>query len=37
MRLGTWAQHLDLRDNASLAEQWVYGNRTILGAWSARG
>ena len=31
MRLGTWAQHLDLRDNASLAEQWLYGNRSILG------
>jgi len=29
-RLGTWAQHLDLRDNASLAEQWLYGNRSIL-------
>lgn len=31
MRLGTWAQHLDLRANASLAEQWLYGNRSILG------
>jgi phosphatidylglycerol:prolipoprotein diacylglycerol transferase len=31
MRLGTWLQHLDLRDNASLAEQWAYGNRSILG------
>ncbi|TNM50162.1 prolipoprotein diacylglyceryl transferase [Nocardioides albidus] len=31
MRLGTWAQHLDLRDNATLAEQWVYGNRSVLG------
>ena len=31
MRLGTWVQHLDLRDNASLAEQWLYGNRSILG------
>jgi phosphatidylglycerol---prolipoprotein diacylglyceryl transferase len=29
-RLGTWAQHLDLRANASLAEQWLYGNRSIL-------
>ncbi|HEU4425131.1 MAG TPA: prolipoprotein diacylglyceryl transferase family protein, partial [Pilimelia sp.] len=29
-RLGTWAQHLDLRRNASLAEQWLYGNRSIL-------
>jgi phosphatidylglycerol---prolipoprotein diacylglyceryl transferase len=31
MRLGTWLQHLDLRANASLAEQWAYGNRSILG------
>jgi prolipoprotein diacylglyceryltransferase len=31
MRLGTWMQHLDLRQNASLAEQWLYGNRSILG------
>src|SRR3954447_1917824 len=31
MRLGTWAQHIDLRQNASLAEQWLYGNRSILG------
>lgn len=31
MRLGTWLQHLDLRENASLAEQWAYGNRSILG------
>ena len=29
-KLGTWAQHLDPRDNASLAEQWLYGNRSIL-------
>jgi prolipoprotein diacylglyceryltransferase len=29
-RLGTWAQHLDPRDNATLAEQWLYGNRSIL-------
>lgn len=29
-RLGTWAQHLDPRDNASLLEQWAYGNRSIL-------
>jgi prolipoprotein diacylglyceryl transferase len=29
-RLGTWAQHLDLRHNASLPEQWLYGNRSIL-------
>src|SRR3954468_9699551 len=31
MRLGTWMQHLDLRQNASLTEQWLYGNRSILG------
>jgi len=31
MRLGTWAQHVDLRENATLAEQWLYGNRSILG------
>jgi prolipoprotein diacylglyceryltransferase len=31
-RLGTWAQHLDPRDNASLVEQWAYGNRSILSA-----
>jgi phosphatidylglycerol:prolipoprotein diacylglycerol transferase len=31
MRLGTWLQHLDLRANASLVEQWAYGNRSILG------
>lgn len=31
MRMGTWLQHVDLRDNASLAEQWLYGNRSILG------
>ncbi|GAA0721499.1 prolipoprotein diacylglyceryl transferase [Dactylosporangium roseum] len=29
-RLGTWAQHLDPRDNATLIEQWAYGNRSIL-------
>lgn len=29
-RLGTWAQHLDLRQNATLPEQWLYGNRSIL-------
>lgn len=37
MRLGTWLQHVDLRENASFAEQWLYGNRSILsglvGAW----
>jgi phosphatidylglycerol:prolipoprotein diacylglycerol transferase len=31
MRLGTWMQHVDLRENATLAEQWAYGNRSILG------
>ena len=31
MRLGTWLQHTDLRANATLAEQWAYGNRSILG------
>jgi phosphatidylglycerol:prolipoprotein diacylglycerol transferase len=30
-RFGTWAQHLDLRQNAGLAEQFLYGNRSILG------
>jgi phosphatidylglycerol---prolipoprotein diacylglyceryl transferase len=29
-RLGTWVQHLDLRANATLPEQWLYGNRSIL-------
>jgi phosphatidylglycerol---prolipoprotein diacylglyceryl transferase len=29
-RLGTWFEHLDLRRNASLLEQWLYGNRSIL-------
>lgn len=29
-RLGTWWQHLDLRQNATLVEQWLYGNRSIL-------
>lgn len=37
MRMGTWLQHLDLRQNASVMEQWLYGNRSILsglvGAW----
>jgi len=37
MRMGTWLQHVDLRENASIAEQWVHGNRSILsglvGAW----
>jgi phosphatidylglycerol---prolipoprotein diacylglyceryl transferase len=29
-RLGTWLEHLDPRRNASLVEQWLYGNRSIL-------
>ncbi|WP_211588863.1 prolipoprotein diacylglyceryl transferase [Allorhizocola rhizosphaerae] len=29
-RLGTWAQHFDLRANATLVEHWIYGNRSIL-------
>ena len=36
-RLGTWLQHADLRRNATLVEQWLHGNRSILsglvGAW----
>lgn len=31
MRLGTWMQHVDLRQNASLLEHWLHGNRSILG------
>ena len=31
MRMGTWLQHVHLRDNAGLAEQWLYGNRSVLG------
>ncbi len=38
MRMGTWLQHVDLRENASITEQWLYGNRSILGglfgAWA---
>ncbi|NYG58128.1 prolipoprotein diacylglyceryltransferase [Nocardioides daedukensis] len=38
MRLGTWMQHVDLRENASFVEHWLYGNRSILGglvgAWA---
>lgn len=37
MRLGTWLQHIDPRENASLTQQWLYGNRSFLaglfGAW----
>jgi|SRR5690625_1767924 len=36
-RLGTWFQHLDLSQNATLGEQMLYGNASILsglfGAW----
>jgi len=31
MRLGTWLQHESLRDNATLVEQWLHGNRSVLG------
>jgi phosphatidylglycerol:prolipoprotein diacylglycerol transferase len=31
MRMGTWLQHVQLRENAGLTEQWLYGNRSILG------
>jgi len=31
MRMGTWLQHVDLRENASVTEQWLYGNRSIIG------
>ena len=31
MRMGTWVQHVDLSRNASLMQQWLYGNRSILG------
>lgn len=31
MRLGTWLQDADLRTNATLLEQWAFGNRSILG------
>jgi phosphatidylglycerol:prolipoprotein diacylglycerol transferase len=30
-RLGTWVQHVDLSQNKGLIEQWLYGNRSILG------
>lgn len=29
--LGTWFQHVDLSENAGLVEQFLYGNRSILG------
>lgn len=31
MRMGTWLQHLDVDRNAGVVEQWVRGNRSILG------
>ncbi|MGC1209330.1 MAG: prolipoprotein diacylglyceryl transferase family protein [Ornithinimicrobium sp.] len=31
MRLGTWLQHVDLRENAGFVEHWLYGNKSILG------
>lgn len=31
MRMGTWLQHADLRENATAMEQWLHGNRSILG------
>ena len=31
MRLGTWLQDVDLRDNASVVEHWAHGNRSVLG------
>lgn len=31
-RLGTWAQHLDPRENLNLVEQALHGNASILGA-----
>lgn len=31
MRMGTWLQHVDLSRNAGVVEQWLHGNRSILG------
>ena len=31
MYAGTWLQHLDLRENAGLVEQFVLGNRSVIG------
>lgn len=31
MYVGTWFQHLDLRQNAGFAEQFLYGNRSVIG------
>jgi phosphatidylglycerol:prolipoprotein diacylglycerol transferase len=30
-RLGTWMQHVDLSQNNNFVQQWLYGNRSILG------
>jgi phosphatidylglycerol:prolipoprotein diacylglycerol transferase len=30
-RLGTWVQHVDLSHNNDIMQQWLYGNRSILG------
>jgi len=30
-RLGTWVQHIDPSENDALMQQWLYGNRSILG------
>lgn len=32
MRLGTWPQHWDPRENLSFAEQWNHGSRSIISA-----
>jgi phosphatidylglycerol:prolipoprotein diacylglycerol transferase len=29
-RIGTWLRHVDPRENATLVEQWLHGNRSIL-------
>ncbi|MEP7333952.1 MAG: prolipoprotein diacylglyceryl transferase family protein, partial [Terracoccus sp.] len=31
MYAGTWFQHLDVRQNAGFVEQFLYGNRSIIG------
>ena len=31
MYAGTWFQHLDLRQNAGFVEQFLYGNRSVIG------
>jgi len=30
-RLGTWVQHVDLSQNDGVIQQWLHGNRSILG------